>query len=167
MLRAHSIWVALFSSSLGVSALAQTPPPAPERVQWTAAFASTGDVRSGSTVELEISGAIQDGWHVYALTEPSGGPTALRVTLDENDVAQAAGAASGTAPRKHRDPSFGLETQFYSHSFTVRIPVVLKSTAGKQLVPVSVRFQTCSDRECQPPTTAHLSVPVDVLPSAS
>jgi DsbC/DsbD-like thiol-disulfide interchange protein len=166
MLPARSILVALFSSSLGVMAMAQPPAP-PDRVQWTAAFSAASDVTSGSTVVLEISGAIKDGWHVYALTEPSGGPTALRVTLDENDVALAAGAPSGTAPRKHRDPSFGLETQFYTHAFTVRLPVVLKSTAGRQLVPVSVRFQTCSDRECQPPTTAHLSVPVDVRPSAS
>jgi hypothetical protein len=167
MLRAYSIWVALLSSSIGVIAVAQTP-PAPDRVQWTAAFASTGaGVASGSSVVLEISGAIQDGWHVYALTEPSGGPTALRVTLDANEVAQAAGSPSGTAPRKHRDPSFGFETQFYTHSFTVRLPVVLKSTTGRQLVPVSVRFQTCSDRECQPPTTAHLAVPVDVQPGAS
>ncbi len=152
----HALWT-------GDSA-AQAPA---ERVQWSAAFAAPGAVKVGSTVLLEVSGEIQDGWHVYALSEPSGGPIALRVSLDENDVAQPAGSPSGTVPSKHQDPSFNLETQFYTHAFTVRLPVTLKehTAAGRQLVPVSVRFQTCSDRECQPPTTTHLSVPVDVLPA--
>lgn len=146
------------------TAAAQAPA---ERVQWSATFAAAGGVKVGSTVVLELSGEIQAGWHVYALSEPSGGPIALRVTLDENSVAQPAGSPSGTVPSKHQDPSFNLETQFYTHTFTVRLPVTLKehTTAGRQLVPVSVRFQTCSDRECQPPTTAHLSVPLDVLPA--
>jgi hypothetical protein len=36
--------------------------------------------------------------------------------------------------------------------------------SAPQVIPVSVRFQTCSDRECQPPRTVHLAVPIDVLP---
>jgi hypothetical protein len=153
--------LALFTASLSH---AQTPP---DRVQWSAALGPTGNIKSGSTVTLEIHGAIEDGWHVYALTEPSGGPIALRVTLDENDIVQAAAAVSGTPPSKHRDPSFGLETQFYTHSFTIRLPVIVKAAVGRQQVPVSVRFQTCSDRECQPPTTARLTVTFEVLPASA
>jgi DsbC/DsbD-like thiol-disulfide interchange protein len=138
-----------------------------QTVQWAATLAATGGVKQGGETTLELSGTIDDGWHVYALTEPAGGPTALRVTLDENEVAEVAGAASGTAPSKRHDRSFGLVTQFYTHSFTVRLPVQVKQqpAAGRQSIPVSVRFQTCSDRECQPPTTIHLIVPVEVLPS--
>jgi hypothetical protein len=155
-------------SLVGVS-LAQAPgtnPTANQTVQWTAALTAAAGVKQGNETTLELSGAIEDGWHVYALTEPAGGPTALRVTLDENEVAQVAGVPSGTAPSKRHDPSFGLVTQFYTHSFTVRVPVQLNQqlAAGHQKLPVSVRFQTCSDRECQPPTTIHLVVPVEVLP---
>jgi hypothetical protein len=114
---------------------------------------------------LELSGEVQDGWHVYALTQRPGGPTALRVAIDENPVAELVGTPSGTAPESKHDPSFDLDTQFYAHSFAVRVPVSVKPGAevGRQLIPVSVRFQTCSARECQPPKTIHLSVPVDVL----
>jgi hypothetical protein len=151
--------------------LAQSPgsnPTPDQTVQWAATLSAAGGVKQGSETTLELSGEILDGWHVYAITEPAGGPTALRVTLDENEVAQVAGHPSGTAPRKRHDPSFGLVTQFYTHSFTVRVPVQVKQqpAAGRQLLPVSVRFQTCSDRECQPPTTIHLVVPVEVLPDA-
>jgi DsbC/DsbD-like thiol-disulfide interchange protein len=155
-----------FSGATAVHAEAAATPSPEDRVQWAAALNSTGAVKAGETATVELSGTIKDGWHVYALTEPPGGPTALRVTLDDNEVALAAGTASGTPPRKRHDPSFGLETKFYTHAFTIRLPVQLKqqSTAGRQSIPVSVRFQTCSDRECQPPTTIHLLVPVDVSP---
>jgi thiol:disulfide interchange protein len=162
MHRLHSVWIAILGCGLCALAAAQRPA---DLVQWTAAFVTTSSVRHNAV--LEISGTIEEGWHVYALTQPSGGPAALHVTLDENDVAQVAGTVSGPAPRRHRDPSFGFETQFYTHSFTVRVPVVLKQPAapGRGLVPVSVRFQTCSDRECLPPTTTHLSVPLDAARS--
>ena len=135
------------------------------RVQWTAALNSTAAIRGGDAATLELSGTIKDGWHVYALTEPAGGPTALRVTVDDNQVALAAGSPSGTPPQKRHDPSFGLETKFYTHAFTIQVPVQLKQQpgTGHQTIPVSVRFQSCSDRECQPPTTVHLVVPVDVI----
>lgn len=163
-------WVLLVGPGLLATAAAQGQEnPAPQTtVQWTASVTSAGGLRAGSAAVLELSGEIQDGWHVYALTQPEGGPTALRVTVDNNQIAQAAGEPSGTAPQKKHDRSFGLETRFYTHSFVVRLPVRVTEQpgAGRQLVPVSVRFQTCSDRECQPPTTVHLSVPVDVLPEA-
>ena len=157
--------VIVLGTCLCTLASAQTPGPT---VQWAAALADPGSAKQGSTTALELSGQILDGWHVYALTQPAGGPTALRVTLDDNAIVEAAGDPSGSTPQKKHDPSFGLETRFYTHSFTVRLPVQLKQqpASGRQLIPVSVRFQTCSDRECQPPTTIHLSVPIDVLPDA-
>ena len=155
----------LFGPCLCVLASAQVENPT---VQWAAAVAAPGGVKQGSAATLELSGEIQEGWHVYALTEPAGGPTALRVTLDDNAIAEVAGTPTGSTPQKRHDPSFGLETRFYTHSFTIRLPVQVKQqpAAGRQLIPLSVRFQTCSDRECQTPTTIHLSAAVDVVPDA-
>jgi hypothetical protein len=134
-------------------------------VQWAAFVISTAAVTHGRTATVELSADVQEGWHVYALTQPPGGPTALHVTLDDNDVAQLVGVPSATIPEKRHDASFDLETQFYSHSFALRLPVrLMQPAAGRQLIPVSVRFQTCSDRECQPPRTVHLAVPIDVRP---
>jgi hypothetical protein len=139
-----------------------------QTVQWAGSAVPEAAVKHGSNATLELSAKIQEGWHVYALTQPSGGPTPLRVTLDENAVVQIAGATSSTAPERKHDPSFDLETQFYTQSFAVHVPVRVKANAaaGRQLIPVSIRFQTCSDRECQPPRTVHLSVPMNVLPGS-
>jgi DsbC/DsbD-like thiol-disulfide interchange protein len=152
----------VFGTRLCALAFAQAPNPT---VQWDATVTAPASAKEGGTTTLELSGQIQEGWHVYALNQPAGGPTALRVTLDDNAVAEAVGLPAGSPPQKRHDPSFGLDTRFYTHSFTVRLPVQVKqqSSPGKQLIPVSVRFQMCSDRECQPPTTVHLTVPIEVI----
>jgi DsbC/DsbD-like thiol-disulfide interchange protein len=135
-------------------------------VEWAASWAGNGVVAHGGVATLELAAQVQPGWHVYALLQPPGGPIPLRVTLDDDRVGRLADAPSGTAPEETHDPRFNLDTRFYTHAFTVHVPVQVsqQAGAGRQVIPVSVRFQTCSDRECQPPKTIHLSVPIDVLP---
>jgi thiol:disulfide interchange protein len=97
---------------------------------------SAAIVRSSKPLdqELRISGSIEQGWHVYAMQ-------------------QFAGAPAGTEPQTRHDPGFDLDTPFYSQAFTVKVPLH-GEIAGP--VPVSVRFQACSDRECLPPKTLQL-----------
>ena len=161
-MRSSRLVLVSFVGGLAIAGTGAAQAPPDGTVHWTTTLSATGAPGNGSEATLELSGAIEDGWHVYALTQPPGGPAALRVTVDDNEIARAVGAPSGPSPQKRRDPSFGLETRFYTHSFTIRLPVQIKqpATAAQQLIPVSVRFQTCSDRECQPPTTVHLSVAV-------
>ena len=152
---------ALFGLALQGAALAQTDsdPAAHETVSWTVSAQPANAVKPASALTLTLQGHVQDGWHVYALKQLPGGPTPLHVALDPNNVAAASGEAAGSPPTKVHDPSFNLDTQFYSHVFTVTVPVRLSPhlAAGQQLIPVSVRFQTCNDRICQPPKTIHLS----------
>ncbi len=154
------------SFCLCAAALAQAPAPT---VRWNASLVpqKTG-VHDGNAL-LELSAEISDGWHVYALTQQPGGPTALKVRLDDGQAARFAGPPTGTTPEKRHDPSFDLDTEFYSRSFTLDFPVQVPPPADgdPRPVAVSVRFQTCSDRECQPPRTVHLSAPIAVSPQAS
>jgi len=158
-----------FATLLGLSlqgaAQAQAPDEPPgNTVSWTVSVQPANAVKQGSRLTLTLQGTVQDGWHVYALRQLPAGPTPLRVTLDANDVAAADGAPSGSVPAKIRDPSFGLDTEYYAHPFTLTLPLRLGShlAAGRQSISVSVRFQTCNGRVCQPPKTVHLSAPVDV-----
>jgi hypothetical protein len=150
-------------------AMADSPLPGavglPDAVHWTLSAKSTGTITPGSAATLDLSGDVQDGWHVYGFEQHAGGPTPLRVTIDENAVATAVGALSGPGAQKVQDSHFGFETQLYTHPFIVHLPVRLSRdlAPGRQLIPVSVRFQACSDRECLLPRTVHLSVPIDVL----
>jgi hypothetical protein len=129
-------------------AVAQAPDP---RVDCVATWANP--------TTLELTANIEDGWHVYSLTQKPGGPIPLRVSIDDNAVATLAGAPSGSVPETHLDPSFNLQTEFYTNTFAVHVPLSFKPNGGAgQSIPISIRFQACSARECKPPKTIHLSV---------
>jgi DsbC/DsbD-like thiol-disulfide interchange protein len=146
-------------------ALAQNADPAAvQTVNWTVTADPAEAVKQGGKLTLILHGEVADGWHVYALKQLPNGPTPLRVTLDQNEVATASGAPVGSPATKIHDQGFNLDTQFYSHAFTVALPlqVAAQSASGPQQIPVSVRFQTCNDRVCQPPKTVHLTAAISI-----
>lgn len=142
-------------------AIAQPDTIPAETVVWTVAPA---EAKAGGKLALTLKGEVVEGWHVYSLRQLPLGPNPLRVTVDTRDVASLEGAPSESKPVKAKDAAFGFETQYYDKAFTVTLPVRLAkgAAAGQQTIPVSVRFQTCNGRICQPPKTVHLSVPVTV-----
>ena len=144
------------------AALAQADGPlGPSTVSWSVQPATTSQ---GGPLKLTLNGTVAPGWHVYALKQLPGGPTPLLVTLETNSAVVAAGAPAGSPAKTVHDPAFDLDTQFYADAFTLTVPVRLKPhlPAGPQQVPVSVRFQTCNGRICQPPRTVHLSATVNL-----
>lgn len=152
---------------LAGAALAQAPEPSNEAprgdtVSWIVTAPAVDAAKPGQKVALTLHGTVVNGWHVYGLKQALLGPTPLRVVVDANDVVAADGAPSGSPPVKYHDPAFNLETQFYTSAFTVTLPVRLAShlPAGPQSIPLSVQFQTCNGRICQPPKTVHLSAAI-------
>jgi thiol:disulfide interchange protein DsbD len=149
--------------SLWLCAAAVAQPPE-EVVRWSARLSSPEAILPGGTASLTVEATIQDGWHVYALEQLPGGPTPLRVTLADGTLAALDGAPSGIKPHKVYDKRFGLTTQLYSRSLSLRVPVRMlpAATPGPQQLEVNVRFQSCSEQECRPPKTVRLSVAVEV-----
>ena len=135
-------------------AVAQTSDARAETVSWSAPTISSA---KGDKGKLTLNGTVLAGWHVYSLKQALEGPTPLVVTVGANEIASADGAVTETPPTTFKDPAFGVDTHFYSNAFTLILPVKLKSKAVAGQVPVSVRFQTCNGRICQPPKTVHLS----------
>ena len=150
---------------LAAPASAQSADPAAaQTVNWTVSADPADGVKQGGRVTLTLHGEVADGWHVYSLKQLPSGPTPLRVSLDQNTVATASGAPVGSPATKIHDKSFNLDTQFYSHAFTVSLPLQVgaQSASGPQQIPVSVRFQTCPDSVCQPPKTVLLTAAVSI-----
>ena len=154
----------LLSFSSGAALAGPTDPAAADTVSWSAVVSPAASVKPASALTVTLQAKVQEGWHVYALNQLPGGPTPLRIAIDPNKVAAASGAAVGSPATKIHDPSFNLDTPLYSHAFsaTVAVRVAAHPAAGAQSIPVSVRFQTCNGRICQPPKTVHLSAPVTI-----
>jgi DsbC/DsbD-like thiol-disulfide interchange protein len=154
---------------LGQAALAQTAAPAPkapipaETVTWSAA-ANTAAVKPDGALTVTLNAKVAEGWHVYALNQLPNGPTPLRISVDANAVAAANGAPTASPATKVHDAAFNLDTPLYSKAFSASVPVKIAAhaSAGKQTIPVTVRFQTCNGAICQPPKTIHLSAPVTI-----
>ena len=133
----------------------------PQPVQWSADVASQTPSADGTVlVNLRLKAVIQDGWHVYSLTQKSGGPTPLSVKVDSSSLLSIGSEVQGPAPQKALDPNFGVETETYSGAPVITVPVRVSSGALKSGKPieVKVRSQACSDNFCLPATTSTISV---------
>jgi hypothetical protein len=145
-----------------VVALAQEFAAAGPTVSWSVPPAV--DAKSGGHVALILHGTVKEGWHVYGLKQLQSGPTPLLVALERNGYATAGGKPGGSPPTLAQDPAFGFVTPYYTHDFTLTVPVRIRPhlKAGVQSIPVSVRFQTCNGQICQPPKTIKLLAPVNI-----
>lgn len=133
----------------------------PQPVQWSAEVADQTPSPDGTTlVNVRLKAVIQDGWHVYSLTQKAGGPTPLSVKVDSSSFLSIGSAVQGPTPRKAMDPNFGVETETYSGAPVITVPVRVSTSAlasGKP-IQVKVRSQACSDKFCLPAKTATLTV---------
>ncbi len=158
----------MLGAAMAVTAAVAAPHPASaqigETVSWTLAGTPAAEVKPGAKVVLSLKGVVKDGWHVYGLDQLPAGPTPLRVAVEATPIATLAGAIVASKPTRQHDPSFNLETQYYSRDLTVTAPVRIsaKAAAGVQQIPLSVRYQTCDGRFCQPPKTVRLNATVNV-----
>lgn len=127
---------------------------ATEVVKWNAVVSKS----TASSASVALSATIQEGWHVYALSQPPGGPTPLKITIPPGaSFALQLPVAEASATR-HEDASFKMETVYYLNSVNLTVKVKKEDTSAAETLPVDVRFQTCNDRLCLPPYTAHLTV---------
>ena len=136
---------------LGLSLTASAQRPS-EVVKWSANVAG-----SSNTASATLTASIQDGWHVYAISQPSGGPTPLKIAIPAGSSFALDGAIADTKVVRHFDPNFNMETVYYLNTARLTLPLKRTGASGNDSVPIDVRFQACSDKICLPPYTTHLS----------
>lgn len=126
-------------------------------------------LQPGGSFEARLTATIQKGWHLYALTQPVGGPMPTRVTLPDGQPFALAGPIKSPPPYTEQDPNFGIETEFFAESvtFTLPIKVAAEAKAGPHVLQVTVRFQACNDRLRLPPAVVKRSAVVTVTAGAS
>jgi thiol:disulfide interchange protein DsbD len=137
-------------------------------ILWSLRAPGDLEVKPGGRFDLELTAAIQDGWHLYSTSQPPGGPTPTRITVPPGQPFRLEAAPAGPEPKREHDPNFGMETEFYdgAAAFVVPIAVAPDAPGGTQKVEVHVRFQTCNDRLCLPPRTDKLVAQVGVIGAA-
>src|SRR6266545_3776092 len=70
--------VALASTVIGCKSDNRSAAPNP--VEW-AVSDSTAEIRSGFPATLRVAAVIDSGWYIYSLTQKSGGPTPMTISV--------------------------------------------------------------------------------------
>lgn len=131
---------------------AQTP------VHWRVAPVT---IAANGTGHVTLTATIDDGWHIYAVTQGPGGPVPTRFTLAAGQPLALGGDPKvSPAPKTEMDESFGIPVQMHEHQASFTIPVKTTTAAHPDSVLVRARYQACSASLCLPPQTAQLSAPV-------
>jgi thiol:disulfide interchange protein DsbD len=117
-------------------------------------------VTPGRTVALQVQADIAKGWHIYSLTQKSGGPIPLSIKLVDGADVIVRGVIKAPQPERMFDKNFGIDTELYSGTarFTIPVGVPGRALSGFRKFQVAVRYQVCSDSLCLPARTEKLPV---------
>ncbi len=142
------------------SAVAAAPKPV---VAWKVTRAPTKPVSRGARFSVVITGAIDPGWHIYALDEPEGGPIATDISLVEGDPASLL-HVDQARPQSWMDPAFRQRTMLFRDKaeFTLALQTASPVSSGLLSLHVLVRYQACSERLCLPPHTDRVDAAIPV-----
>ncbi|MDA2923569.1 thioredoxin family protein [Acidobacteria bacterium AH-259-L09] len=119
---------------------------------------------AGSQAEAVLSADIDEGWHLYSMSQPPGGPIPTSISVVENAVFSPAGSVKQPLPLTWFDQNFDINTEYFEGKVDFLIPFKVQPTApsGTHSLPVKVRFMMCSDTLCLPPKNKTLMTQVNV-----
>lgn len=121
----------------------------------------------GERFTAAITARIQSGWHIYSMSQPSGGPVPTSFKLSADEPFSMSGEIKAPQPHSTRDESFGITTETYQNTVRFAIPLETSALAspGQHRVQVTVRFQACNGTLCLPPRTVTLAKEIDIAES--
>ena len=118
-----------------------------EPVKW---FIEFGDLPSAEK-EIVFRATINDGWHIYDMNLPEGGPVSTSIKFETVQGAELAGAPeSSVKPVEIYDNTFKMNLRLYSNtvSFVQKITV---TDLKKFKISGELEFMACNDETCLAP----------------
>ena len=135
-------------------------------IQWTLS-SDFAKAPAGSSVPLHLKATFQEGWHLYSLTTPVGGPIPTTAELAENPAVKGVKLYQ-PPPIRQLDKNFNLDTETFEKEVDLPLTATLASDAkGSIKLIAQVRYQACNDRQCLPPRKKTASFTVMVDPAAA
>ena len=116
----------------------------------------------GSSVEMNderngrliFKASIDEGWHLYGIDLPDGGPNPTTFTFDKVEGMTLNGDITPSRkPHEQVDMVFHLKLNWWEDKVDFYQDFTLNEPNGAYLVEASVRFQGCNDGSCIPPST--------------
>jgi thiol:disulfide interchange protein len=122
----------------------------------------------GGKVLIKAAVKLDEGWHLYSLSTPSGGPIPTTLSLAPNP------AITGfklyePKPVRRFDQNFNLYTETYEGEpvFLLEAELAKEAPAGNTELSVNAQYAVCRATECLPPRKVALPVTLSVDAKAS
>ncbi len=116
-------------------------------VHWRSSVKMTDDQHGVVT----LVATIDDGWHLYALDIPSGGPIATSVEWERLDGVKLDGKIRpSSAPHEEMDNTFEMKLRWWTGKVT--LSQKFTATAEKFNIKGAVRYMACNDQTCTSPS---------------
>ena len=149
----------LFTSLfLSTAVFAQNPS------KWSLSSAAKDQIlKSGDTIKADLKAELEEGWHLYALEQPPGGPVATTIKVTDGKPFEIAGKIESPKPIEKQDTLFPdannkpLQTRYFLTSVTFAVPLKATSETAAADLSLDVRYQLCNDTFCMPPKTFRVS----------
>ena len=119
-----------------------------EPVKWSYKLNLTGK----STADIQIRASIDEGWHLYGLEIPDGGPKATSVVFEKIENATKVGELQALSKllRAH-DVNFDMDISWYVNE-AVFVQKIKFTDPSKIKIKGYVESMSCNDESCLPPT---------------
>jgi len=134
-------------------------------VKWTlTAPKPATEVKPGGRVDAVLEAEIAAGWHLYSLKKLDGGPIPTSIAIPDGQPFRLAGPIDASPPLSKHDETFDMEVESYSGSAEFKLPLEVAKDAkpGSAILTVNARFQACDDKQCLPPRTVKLELPLAI-----
>ena len=136
-------------SLIAFSALAQASQPP---VRWRA-FVKVDEKGCGT---LTVKALVAEGWHLYALEMPPGGPKATSFDLAGSHGIELKGSLTPVRPASESfDALFGMKLAWWDSNIEFTVPFKIISPDARFKCTVS--YMACDGTTCRPPSTETLT----------
>lgn len=113
---------------------------------------------SVNTYEVHITATLENNWHTYSQTTPSGGPVPTVIMFVKNPLVELVGKPKEIGKlEQHYEKIFWVDVKQFSDKVdfvqTVKIKKPIKTNISG-----TIEFMVCNDKECLPPTTNKFSI---------
>ena len=110
-----------------------------------------------------MSARIEEGWHLYSLTQPPP-PDPTVISVARRAAVRAERRGRSAASREGLRRGQGADTEYYTEAVTFRLPLAVEKSAkpGDHKVTVTAKWQACNGSLCLRPQTTTIEVPVQL-----
>src|SRR5436190_1968211 len=136
---------------------------AQEPSHWTLSIdKQVGQLKAGESIKAQLKADLDEGWHLYALDQPIGGPIPTSIKITDGSPFVLDGEITSPKPVVRPDQNFvvdgkPIDTKFFERSVTFGITSKANADTSADAFGVSVRFQLCNDKFCLPPKTLKIT----------